>query len=121
MFVQSVQSGVQAGPVRSSLQSGIGPALISSYDCRPYTSGAEETCDFVVPANRSTAFIAVHGYTDGEFTVTVTATAPPTASDHDAPTEQDGAAPPLSATTFMQQEEGPRASAVDAGAVTARS
>ncbi|MGB2200273.1 MAG: matrixin family metalloprotease [Pseudooceanicola atlanticus] len=53
-----------------------GPALISSYDCRPYTSGAEETCDFVVPANRSTAFIAVHGYTDGEFTVTVTATAP---------------------------------------------
>ncbi|MDQ2090828.1 matrixin family metalloprotease [Marimonas arenosa] len=53
-----------------------GPALVSSYDCRPYTAGADETCDFEVPAGRSLVSVAVHGYEAGEFSVTVTSTQP---------------------------------------------
>ncbi len=53
-----------------------GPALISSYDCRPYRPGPEESCAFEVPAGRSIASVAVHGYAAAEFTVTVTSTRP---------------------------------------------
>jgi hypothetical protein len=34
----------------------------SSYDCRPYTEGAAETCDLTVPAGATTANVAVFGY-----------------------------------------------------------
>jgi hypothetical protein len=34
----------------------------SSYDCRPYTDGAAETCDLTVPAGATTAYVAVFGY-----------------------------------------------------------
>ncbi|MFC3616456.1 hypothetical protein ACFORG_22155 [Lutimaribacter marinistellae] len=53
-----------------------GPALISSYDCRPYTIGANETCDFEVPAGRSLASVGVHGYSESEASVTITWTQP---------------------------------------------
>ena len=53
-----------------------GPALISNFDCRPYSDGAEETCAVDVPAGQSTAFVAVHGYDAGRFAITVTHTGP---------------------------------------------
>ncbi len=53
-----------------------GPALISNFDCRPYSVGAEETCAVDVPDGQSAAFVAVHGYEAGRFAVTVTHTGP---------------------------------------------
>ena len=34
----------------------------SAYDCRPYSDGAEETCDLTAPAGATTAYVAVFGY-----------------------------------------------------------
>lgn len=53
-----------------------GPALVSNFDCRPFSTGAEETCAFDVPEGRGTAVVAVHGYDASRFSVTVTHTAP---------------------------------------------
>jgi hypothetical protein len=39
--------------------------------CRPYLDGAEEVCDLQVPASRSTAFIAVHGYTAATYNLSI--------------------------------------------------
>ena len=49
---------------------------IANYDCRPYSSGPEKECDFDVPADKSTALVAVHGYTAGRFSLTVTSVGP---------------------------------------------
>ncbi|HYC62057.1 MAG TPA: matrixin family metalloprotease [Thermoanaerobaculia bacterium] len=49
---------------------------INSYDCRPYTSGAVETCSPVVPANATRVFVMVHGYTAGTYDLRVTHTPP---------------------------------------------
>lgn len=51
-------------------------ALPSSYDCRPYEPGADETCAFPVPEGKSLVSIAVHGYEDGQFMLEVVASAP---------------------------------------------
>lgn len=51
-----------------------GPALISNYDCRPYETGALETCDFEVPAQAQFIQVAVHGYAAGSYDITVTHT-----------------------------------------------
>lgn len=53
-----------------------GQALPTNYDCRPYQDGPAESCTHPVPAGRSLASIAVHGYGAGRFTVTVTSTPP---------------------------------------------
>ncbi len=53
-----------------------GPPLISNYDCRPFNDGADELCTFDVPADRTTANVAVHGFQDGAFTLSVTRTEP---------------------------------------------
>ncbi len=38
-------------------------ATSSSYACRPYADGSDETCELVVPAGASQAFVSVNGYT----------------------------------------------------------
>jgi Bacterial pre-peptidase C-terminal domain len=43
----------------------------SAYDCRPYTGGADETCDLEVPAGQGTAYIMVRGYTASTYNLTV--------------------------------------------------
>ncbi|NVJ07236.1 pre-peptidase C-terminal domain-containing protein [Myxococcus sp. AM001] len=48
----------------------------SSYNCRPYLSGASETCDIAVPAGQSTAYIMVRGYTAGTFNLAINYTKP---------------------------------------------
>ena len=43
----------------------------TTYDCRPYTNGSDETCQLDVPAGASQVFIAVNAYTDASFALTV--------------------------------------------------
>jgi serine protease len=52
------------------------PVSVASYDCRPYSIGPDEQCDFDVPAGKSTALVAVHGYDAGRFSLTVTSVGP---------------------------------------------
>jgi hypothetical protein len=42
----------------------------TQFDCRPYTSGAAETCTLTVPAGKSTAHLMVFGYRAGSYTLT---------------------------------------------------
>ncbi len=47
----------------------------SSYDCRPYETGAAETCTLTVPSGQTQAFLAVNAYgnTQAQFTLKITA------------------------------------------------
>lgn len=47
----------------------------SSYNCRPYRSGATESCSLTVPSGVTTAYVSVYGYTSGSFTLNITYTA----------------------------------------------
>ncbi|MCE9673065.1 M57 family metalloprotease [Myxococcus stipitatus] len=53
-------------------------ASTSSYVCRPYLSGASESCDVTVPAGTTTAYIMVRGYSSGTFNLTIKYTKPGT-------------------------------------------
>jgi serine protease len=48
----------------------------SSYHCRPYLSGASESCDLTVPSGQTSVYLAVHGYTASSYQLTLTYTAP---------------------------------------------
>ncbi|GHG98734.1 M57 family metalloprotease [Comamonas sp. JC664] len=48
----------------------------SSYNCRPYASGANETCDLTVPAGQTSAHVMVRGYASGTYNLTITYTKP---------------------------------------------
>lgn len=48
-----------------------GPATVGNYDCRPFEEGADEECNFTVPEPPTTAFVSVHGYAAGTFTVSI--------------------------------------------------
>ncbi|HCF59421.1 MAG TPA: peptidase M10 [Myxococcales bacterium] len=61
----------------------------STYDCRPYLAGANETCSLSVPVGKTTAYVMVRGYSAASFELQVVYTR--TAPVDDAPT-------PLSAT-----------------------
>ena len=50
---------------------------LGSYDCRPYLSGAAETCDLTVPVGATEAFIMVRGYTAGTYNLTIEHTPSP--------------------------------------------
>ena len=43
----------------------------ATYHCRPYLDGAVESCSLTVPANVSTVFVMVRGYTAGKYDLTV--------------------------------------------------
>ena len=47
------------------------------YDCRPYLSGATETCDLTVPEGATQAFVMVRGYAAGSYKLTITHTPNP--------------------------------------------
>lgn len=49
---------------------------LTAYDCRPYTSGAVETCSPAVPAGATQAFVMVNGYAKGQYDLKVTHTPP---------------------------------------------
>jgi serine protease len=46
----------------------------TAYDCRPYLSGAEETCTLDVPTNGTAVHVKVRGYSAAHFNLTVTHT-----------------------------------------------
>lgn len=46
------------------------------YDCRPYLTGANEECNLDVPQNKTMAYVMVHGYSAGNFNLSVTHTVP---------------------------------------------
>jgi hypothetical protein len=48
----------------------------STWNCRPYLSGATETCTLDVPAGQSSFYVRVYGYTAGTYSVSVTYTKP---------------------------------------------
>ncbi|XXF78920.1 M57 family metalloprotease [Myxococcaceae bacterium GXIMD 01537] len=86
---QSVQVGsysVLAGTTFKVVMSGTGdPDLYvrfgaapttSTYTCRPYASGAAETCDLTVPAGTTSAYVMVNGYSAGTYTLNVNYTKP---------------------------------------------
>ncbi|AKF79553.1 peptidase M10 [Myxococcus fulvus 124B02] len=50
----------------------------TTYNCRPYLSGASESCSLTVPAGVTTAFVMVRGYTAATFTLTINYTRPST-------------------------------------------
>lgn len=53
-----------------------GPVGIASYDCRPFTEGANEACVFDVPVNASIIAVMVHGFTASTALVEITRTVP---------------------------------------------
>lgn len=46
----------------------------NTYDCRPYLTGAEETCSLDVPANVTAGHVRVRGYSASHYSLTVTHT-----------------------------------------------
>ncbi|MFP2933489.1 M57 family metalloprotease [Pyxidicoccus sp. 3LG] len=59
------------------VQFGAAPTT-TSYACRPYLSGASESCNVTVPAGVTTAYIMVRGYSAGTFNLTINYTKPGT-------------------------------------------
>ncbi len=51
--------------------------VFGRYDCRPYLSGAAESCELTVPTGATNAFIMVHGYTAGVYQLNITHTPNP--------------------------------------------
>jgi hypothetical protein len=48
----------------------------TAYNCRPYLSGASETCTLTVPSGGSTAYVGVRGYTSGTYSLSISYTKP---------------------------------------------
>jgi vibriolysin len=48
----------------------------TSYNCRPYISGASETCTLTVPAGQTSAYIMVNGYTVATYNLSINYTQP---------------------------------------------
>jgi vibriolysin len=48
----------------------------TSYSCRPYASGASETCDIPVPAGTTAAYVGVRGYSSATYNLTINYTKP---------------------------------------------
>ena len=49
---------------------------LTTFDCRPYTTGASETCSLTVPATATKAYVAVNGYQAGTYSITTNYVAP---------------------------------------------
>ena len=47
------------------------PQVGLEFDCRPYLTGAEESCELDVPAGASIARVMVHGFSDGNYELTI--------------------------------------------------
>jgi serine protease len=47
------------------------PPTLTSFNCRPYLDGPNETCNLTVPAGQSQAHIMVHGFSASTYTINV--------------------------------------------------
>ena len=75
LFEAKMQGEGAAGDPDLYVRFEAGPRL-NLYDCRPYLLGADETCSVDVPDGRSQAFVMVHGYSAGRYTLTIVHTPP---------------------------------------------
>ncbi|MES2666517.1 MAG: matrixin family metalloprotease [Pseudomonadota bacterium] len=48
-----------------------GPPLLSNFDCRPMETGADEQCDFLMPPGTQSVFVAVHGFAEASYALTI--------------------------------------------------
>lgn len=53
------------------------PPSVSDYDCRPYRTGAIESCKLTVPVGVSMGFVMVRGYRAGTYQITIEHTPAP--------------------------------------------
>jgi vibriolysin len=49
----------------------------TTYTCRPYVSGASETCTITVPSGTTSAYVAVRGYTAATYSLSINYTSTP--------------------------------------------
>jgi vibriolysin len=49
----------------------------TTYTCRPYATGASETCTITVPTGTTSAYVAVRGYTTATYNLTINYTSTP--------------------------------------------
>ncbi|MGH8606428.1 MAG: matrixin family metalloprotease [Gammaproteobacteria bacterium] len=75
LFEAKMQSNGSNGDPDLYVRFGVKPRR-SSYDCRPYLAGANETCSVNVPSGKNQAHVMVHGYSAGGYKLTVTHTPP---------------------------------------------
>jgi serine protease len=54
----------------------VGPPDTARWNCRPYLSHANETCELEVPANRNRIHVMVRGYAAGNYKLEITYTKP---------------------------------------------
>ncbi len=47
-----------------------------AYNCRPYTSSSNETCDLTVPSGQTQAFVSIRGYSTNTYNLTINYTSP---------------------------------------------
>jgi serine protease len=53
------------------------PPSTTAYECRPYKTGATESCDLTVPVSASRGFVMVRGYRAGTYQLTIEHTPSP--------------------------------------------
>ncbi|MGV3624452.1 MAG: PPC domain-containing protein, partial [Archangium sp.] len=53
-----------------------GAPTTTLYDCRPYKTGAAETCSLTVPASATAVFLGVNGYQAASYSITMNYVAP---------------------------------------------
>jgi len=74
--VKMTGAGTASGDPDLYVQFGQAPTRVAgAYACRPYLTGAEETCALDVPAGKTQAFVMVHGFSAASYNLSVTHTA----------------------------------------------
>ena len=53
------------------------PPSTTAYDCRPYNTGATESCELTVPVGVSRGFVMVRGYRAGTYRINIEHTPSP--------------------------------------------
>ncbi len=77
LFEAKMIGNASAGDPDLYVRFGQAPTRTSGgYNCRPFLSGAEESCSLDVPTGQSQAFVMVHGYAAGNYSLTVVYTPP---------------------------------------------
>ncbi len=74
-IIASMSGGLDSGDPDLYVRFAFEPTQ-TSFDCRPFLIGANETCSLDVPAGENEVFVMVRGYTAGTFDLEITHTPP---------------------------------------------